>query len=645
MLKYVLMLIIFSVLISGCCELYIQQVDSYEHSKTEYSESIEKEKPRVFEHRLIVGYESRDAVEKIMEMLDARILKELSEINAVSLEIEPTIGEALKKLKSLNVTGIRYIEPSYMRYLFGAASEISDPYYKYQWALAKVGVEEAWKEATGKGIVIAVIDTPIDGKHPDLTGKLITGYDPGDATHEATIILPDTDYEDPMNPYDDHGTHVAGIIAASKNNGEGIVGLAYDAKVMPIVAFRGTNDHNNYYYVGDEYVADAIIWAVDHGADIISNSWGGPGYSQLLKDAIDYALRKGVIVIAAAGNEHTQQHHFYPAAYPGVIAVGASDVNDEVADFSSRGDYLSVVAPGVGIISCIPRGSAPLDGIYDTPYSYWSGTSMAAPYVSAMAALIKEIHPNITPYQVKRLLEKGSKDLGYRGYDTDSGYGRISSTSLNKTPDDYPAKLVVKVLDHTNSLAVPGVSVCLTRPDGANYYAKTNKNGEAIFLEIDPDTYEVYVGGPDWTDVNTPNLRMEEELTAATIVELKENTTVTLPLNFSSTFYADLKANVKGNYTVKLVKADDGTVVNSTSTSSSPPQVTDFGYPSGLPDTVPGGKFYLIVERDATGVAVRLRGAVYVNGCHISVEGYMSTDTTSTDIDEDSSETYWWTLF
>ncbi len=489
----------------------------------------------ILEHRLLVGYEDRNAVEKLVEKLGGEIYLEIPQIKVVAIEIPMEVRKAMRILKALKIEGIRYVEPSYKRDLIDPkpskwegeflrstrADSIEEEFWKELWGLQKVNAPTAWEEATGVGVVVAVVDTPIDCQHPDLEGQCVEGFDP-----VLGITIPATaDYEDPLNSGDDHGTHVAGIIAA-KRDGKGVVGLAYGAKIMSIVIFRGTSDHKGYYYVGDEYVAAGIVWAVDHGADVLSNSWGGGGYSYTLKSAVDYALSHGVVFIAAAGNDHTDQHTHYPSAYPGVIAVAASTARDTVVDFSSRGDYISVAAPGVNIISTIPHLAK--YGIYGKPYDYWGGTSMATPHVSALVALIKQKHPEATPYQIRRMIENSAVDIEEPGWDHAAGYGRIDAhAALQGDPAAYSGSTYrIKVISEGGKTGIPAVLVSLKRRsgEGPDYYASTDEKGVASFYGIDPAEYEVIVGGPDLYEINSPVLRMEEETSTTFSVNLASGT-------------------------------------------------------------------------------------------------------------------------
>lgn len=596
---------------------------------------------KYFEGRLIVGYENREAVNKIIEVLDAKVTVEIPQIKAVGLKFDGKVKDALNKLKKMKLDGIRYVEPSYVReipeptvvddeLLKLTVTGCDEEFAPYLWGLWKVNALDAWEEATGTGIIIAVVDTAIDGQHPDLIGQFVTGYDP----ELGVEIPPDTDYQDPDNPSDDHGTHVAGTIAA-KRDGTGVVGLAYGAKIMPIVIFKGINGSS--YYVGDEFTAAGIVWAVDHGADVLSNSWGGWGYSHTLKEAIDYALKKGAIFVASAGNDHTDQHFHYPSAYPGVIAVAASTARDEIIDFSSRGDYISVSAPGVRILSCIPRGSAESEGIYERPYAYWSGTSMAAPHVSALVALLKQKYPDATPYQIKKMIEKGAVDIEDPGFDHSSGYGRIDAkASLDKNPSDYTGATLNVEVKASGGWGVSRAYVTLKRVSGdGSYYAKTDDNGVARFYNIDPGEYIMIVGGPDWLDLSAPNRRMEEELSVTNPITLESgeatetiifdsecSISLTITPNQSAMFYV---IDAFTFYPVAIYSFDNGHLS------------ADLSHLSGL--------YYFKVTRDSTDSTATISGTVFINGDAISVNGTIYEGEDSCFVDEYGGRGFWWTIF
>ncbi|MEV4279493.1 S8 family serine peptidase [Actinoplanes xinjiangensis] len=286
--------------------------------------------------------------------------------------------------------------------------EGEDTYREYQWDLDKMSVPEAWEHSTGTDVVVAVIDTGVDGNHPDLAGNVLTGYDAIDDTEGG-----DSDGNG-------HGTHVAGTVAAVTGNGEGIAGVAPDARILPVKVL----DADGTGWTSD--TAEGIVWAVDNGAQVINLSLGADSSTEAEEAAVAYAVENGVTVVAAAGNEReVGSPTSYPAAYDGVIAVAATDADDEIAEYSNRGDYVDVAAPGSGILSTYPADLSE-DG---SEYAELDGTSMAAPHVAAVAALIKASLPDITADGIQNALEESAVDLGDDGFDPDFGHGRIDAAA------------------------------------------------------------------------------------------------------------------------------------------------------------------------------------------------------------------------
>ncbi len=289
----------------------------------------------------------------------------------------------------------RYFEPNLE---FKAQFVPDDPYYASQWALRRIRADWAWNKTTGdSSLLVAVIDTGIDYTHPDLAANYnASGRD---------WVNNDTD------PMDDngHGTHVAGIIAAVMNNHQGIAGLAQ----VQIMAEKGLNSNGTGY---ESDLARAIIHAVDHGAKVLSNSWGDNQDSQLIHEAMQYAYAHGVLIVAAAGNGGSSMK-MYPAAYKEVIGVTATDQYDFPALFTSYGDWVELAAPGVNIYSTYRGGS----------YVEMSGTSMACPHVAGLGALIWSRFPNATRDWVRAQLRNTADDLGAPGFDQYYGYGRINA--------------------------------------------------------------------------------------------------------------------------------------------------------------------------------------------------------------------------
>lgn len=293
---------------------------------------------------------------------------------------------------------VEYVQPNY---IYHALLVPNDPHYWRQWNMPKISAERAWDITRGEaGVVVAVVDTGVDLDHLDLAGNLIPGYNvisPG--------VLPQDDYG--------HGTHVAGIVAAITNNNVGVASIAGGCRIMPVKVLNSVGEGTDFD------VATGIQWAADNGARIINMSLGGPDYSYALADAVDYAYGKNVLVIAAAGNDGLESI-LYPAALSHVVAVGATDKEDNRASFSNYGDTLDVVAPGVSIFGTW----------WDNSYVYASGTSTATPHVAGVAALVLSLHPEYSGDQVENALKAGCVDLGAPGWDPYYGCGRIDALAV-----------------------------------------------------------------------------------------------------------------------------------------------------------------------------------------------------------------------
>lgn len=293
----------------------------------------------------------------------------------------------------------------------------TDRRFANQWALhntrqtggtedADIDTPEAWSVMTGtSNIMIAVIDSGIDYTHEDLNdGRVRTDID-------KDYINNDNDALDDNG----HGTHVAGTVAARTNNGAGVAGIMWQAKLLPLKVCNSKGNCNA------DHIAAAIRYAANQGARVINMSLGG-SCSQTIADAVNYAyFDKGVVIVAAAGNNGGSIG--YPAQHAPVIAVGATDHNDSRAYFSSYGDELDVVAPGVTILSTVPQNG------YDT----FSGTSMAAPHVAGVVGLLLAQRPELKNSQVHQILRTSADDLGQSGFDRHYGFGRVNAYQALQT--------------------------------------------------------------------------------------------------------------------------------------------------------------------------------------------------------------------
>jgi len=305
----------------------------------------------------------------------------------------------------------RYVEPNMK---CQATLVPNDPNWTIQWGPKRIEADYAWNTTTGShSVLVAVIDTGIDYDHPDLAANYVPlGYD---------WVNNDTD------PMDDngHGTHCAGIIAAEIDNGVGIAGLAQ----VRIMAEKGLNESG---YGWEDDLANAIVHAVDQGADILSLSWGDYEEIPLVQDALKYAYNHGVLIFAAAGN-NAKSLKSYPAAYDEAIAVTATDSSDHYASFTNFGDWVELAAPGVNIYSTT----------WDNSYGYMSGTSMACPHAAGVAALIWSHFPNMTRDNVRARLRYTADDLGDMGFDVYYGYGRVNARkAVEKAPPDHDLQIL-----------------------------------------------------------------------------------------------------------------------------------------------------------------------------------------------------------
>ncbi len=419
----------------------------------------------------------------------------------------------------------------------------------FQWALDAINAEAAWAMGyTGQGIIVAVMDTGVDGTHPDLQGQLVDGIEVRNMTPLPASANSDTD---------NHGTHCAGIIAA-KNDGKGVVGLAYNAKIMPVRIFDPG-------FIGTVNYARGVVWAIQNGARVLSNSWGGAAYSQAIKAAVDYALANGVVVVASSGND-TYALWRRPGSIAGVIAVAASDPRNKKASFSTEGTWLSVAAPGVRVLSSVRSQTTQAGTGLPLLYDYYDGTSMACPYVSALAALVLEKHPAATPYQVRKLLEGTALDLETSGYDVKTGHGLIQADRALTAP--LPANDGATLRMHvvtSSSMPLwgawwPLATMDLTlRKDGriiergqtdfegylnigfpvGDYIGYYGNEGLGYFPVLEPGTYEVIVGGYDATPYYA-NFRTANRVTGRTTVTLTPGGVTTVDVVVNTTLEVTL---------------------------------------------------------------------------------------------------------
>ncbi|WP_194174957.1 S8 family serine peptidase [Desulfofundulus thermobenzoicus] len=394
---------------------------SKENVRQLIEERLQREKqmpPRDYSREIIVKWKkSADEVSK-EALLNKCAAEKIHEKRDLSLLRVKDREKAIAELKRSG--RVEFVEPNYPVQMLDVPN---DPLFFEQWGLHTINAAKAWDKLAPNQdpVIVAVVDSGIDFYHEDLQGRI--------SLDGAWDFVWNDNY--PLD-LDGHGTAVSGVIAAATGNATGIAGTAgrQNVQILPLRVFNLDGQADTYL------VSQAIYHAVDCGAQVVNLSLGGPQYSQALADAVDYARERGVVVVAAAGNHEEGENDAvsYPAAFPGVIAVAASDGGDLVASFSNHGPEVMVAAPGVDILTTDIRygggggggGMTVLttDVLYPN-YTPVSGTSLATPFVSAAAAIIKSQLPGAGPDQVAEMIKKGVVDIGPPGRDDYAGYGRL----------------------------------------------------------------------------------------------------------------------------------------------------------------------------------------------------------------------------
>jgi subtilisin family serine protease len=358
---------------------------------------------------------------------------------------------------------VEYAEPNF---LIKSLLVPDDPYYHSSgtwgqsyddlWGIKKIQCEGAWDVTTGsQDVIVAVVDTGIDYNHEDLVQNIWIN----------TGEIPDNGIDDDGNGFIDdirgydfctyggkprdndpmdgrgHGTHCAGTIAAVTDNTMGVAAISWHSKLM---AVQGLDETGTGW---DTDLAEAVIYAADNGASVINCSWGAEGWdaSQVMKDAMGHAYDLNCVIVAAAGNFNAKALMFFPANMKEVITISAFDDNDIRASFSNWGIKIDVAAPGVDILSCLAAGSYYeqhyQSSIVGEKYIRLNGTSMAAPHVSGLSALILSNYPEFSNEQVRQVLRISADDVSGAGWDEDSGYGRINATQAMQIDSPLVSKI------------------------------------------------------------------------------------------------------------------------------------------------------------------------------------------------------------
>lgn len=360
-------------------------------------------------------------------------------------------GKLLRALQSNK--DVEYAEPDSVAHAIGTTN---DPYFTqgYQWYLSKIEATTAWDTTTGSSsVVVAVLDTGVLASHPDISGKVLVGYN---------FVSNSTDTTDDNG----HGTAVAGLTSASTNNGVGMAAVSWANPVMPVKVL-GADGSGSY-----SGISNGITWAADRGARIINLSLGGTSSSRTLQDAVNYAWNKNVILIAAAGNNGNNTA-VYPAACSNVVAVSATNSTDGRPSWSNYGSYVDVSAPGVSVLTLSGASS----------YANWNGTSFSSPVTSGVVALMASANTSLSNAGIVDALLKNSDDIGAAGYDVYFGHGRVNARRAvaavtTSSPSDTAAPVA--------SINSPAHGATLSGSVGVSVSATDNVGVTKI---------ELYIGG------------------------------------------------------------------------------------------------------------------------------------------------------
>jgi len=434
----------------------------------------------------------------------------LENIYVLTINKGVNIREAVNAYRAL--AGVEYAEPNY---IYRLDYTPDDPYYSSSnswgqgyndmYGLYNIDAADAWDDSKGSGIVVAVVDSGGDIDHADLSGNVwqntgeIADNDIDDDGNDYVDDVYGWDfYSDDNDPTDlfGHGTHCAGTIAAVGDNTTGVVGVAYESEVMVL---KCSHDEDS---ISLAACTEAIVYATDNGADVISMSWSSiGGIPSAMREALEDAYDAGCVLVSSAGNASTDVLLFYPAVMREVIGVSAFDDDDDPAGFTNHGSEIDVGAPGVDVLSLradsITQDWLPVVGTY---YARCGGTSMAAPHVAGVAALILEENPSFSSEQVRQALRITADDVGDSGWDVYSGFGRVNAgdaVDVDPPCAAYFSSPEPGELFSGSTLAIEGLAY------GPNFQSYVVDYGEGL-------------APTSWTTHNTSNTAVSTDGTLAT---------------------------------------------------------------------------------------------------------------------------------
>ncbi|MDP2663053.1 MAG: S8 family serine peptidase [Dehalococcoidia bacterium] len=359
--------------------------------------------------RVLVGFKSGVPSDGAASSLGAQVNR-VASLDPLSAGVVPvTRGSETQMVETLRAhPSVSFAELDYV------VRVMSGPVDTESWNLSRINVQPAWDYvASSPGPIIAILDTGVNAAHVDLRGKVLPGYDfVGDGSN--------------TNDDNGHGTHVAGIAAASADRVSAVAGVAPGSRILPLKVLNSAGNGSS------SGLARAIVYAADHGAKIINLSLGITKSSAILQEAVRYAGSKGVLLVAAAGNSYQSNNQpIYPAAYPEAIAVAATSSTNMHASYSNSGSYVDIAAPGGDPVG--EKDADPMHWITSTSWNGGSsharmaGTSQASAQVAGVAALMLSVNPALGGDELKAMIESSAKDLGPSGKDDLYGYGLVDA--------------------------------------------------------------------------------------------------------------------------------------------------------------------------------------------------------------------------
>lgn len=449
---------------------------------------------------IIVGGQFDSQLNEFLDDIEAEVVDSIEDmdIHKVRISSDMPVTEAINLVEELN--SVDFAEPNYKmhepepeesnRARIASADfdlGLTDHYADHLWGLNAIDVTGAWEITTGsEDVALAIVDTGVQSDHIDFGGKVLDGFDVYENNHDT---------ED----FGGHGTHVAGTAGAVANNeGGGVAGVAPDSPILPVRYLSHPEEYPAYVYENARAIKWLRDWAIENDTRVVTNmSLGGSYFSNTSEKAIDAAIEEGVVFVVSMGNSARDEIQ-YPAAYDGVIAVGAMGPDYKQARFSTEGHWISVTAPGVDIWSTYPGGG----------YTFMSGTSMSAPHVTGVAGLVLSANPDLTPAEVKAVLEETAVDPAnpdqlYNDFNHQHGHGLVNAKraveyarALADGEDAIPDEYYVLDVKAASTMTGPLYKARAALYDGEGNYIKDSildRDGTTRFHNLTNGDYEVKI--------------------------------------------------------------------------------------------------------------------------------------------------------